>query len=344
MVDPGLLAIGALAVSLAYLNGLHDASNAVSTTIATRALSERTALALAAALNLLGALIGVGLIGAGTALAGEGLSALLAAPVPLADLRILLAAALVAALAWGILTWWRGMPSSTWHAMLGGLAGATATLGLPVPWTHELVVVAVSLLVSPLLGGVLTFALVHVVSRLSRRLGIRTRHLRAAQTVSASAVAVGHGLHDVLLPTTAIALAAGGVAAVGSAGDSVAGSAALPWWVGVVVAVAIATGTLAGGHRIIRTLATRLTDLSTPQGLAAETSTAIVLHLATIGVGAPVSTSHTVTAGIIGSGLAVGPRSVRWPVVVRVALTWMATPLATAAIAAVLTVALSAAV
>lgn len=340
MVDPGLLAIGALAVSLAYLNGLHDASNAVSTTIATRALSERTALALAAALNLLGALIGVGLIGAGTALAGEGLSALLAAPVPLADLRILLAAALVAALAWGILTWWRGMPSSTWHAMLGGLAGATATLGLPVPWTRELVVVAVSLLVSPLLGGVLTFALVHVVSRLSRRLGIRTRHLRAAQTVSASAVAVGHGLHDVLLPTTVIALAAGGVTAAGSA----AGSAALPWWVGVVVAVAIATGTLAGGHRIIRTLATRLTDLSTPQGLAAETSAAIVLHLATIGVGAPVSTSHTVTAGIIGSGLAVGPRSVRWPVVVRVALTWMATPLATAAIAAVLTVALSAAV
>lgn len=340
MVDPGLLAIGALAVSLGYLNGLHDASNAVSTTIANRALSERTALALAAALNLLGALVGVGLVGAGTALAGEGLSALVAVPIPLADLRILLAAALVAALAWGILTWWRGMPSSTWHAVLGGLAGATATLGLPVPWTHELVVVAVSLLVSPLLGGVLTFALVHLVTRLSRRLGIRTRHLRAAQTVSASAVAVGHGLHDVLLPTTVIALAAGGVTAAGAS----AAVAALPWWVGVVMAVAIATGTLAGGHRIIRTLATRLTDLSTPQGLAAETSAAIVLHLGTIGVGAPVSTSHTVTAGIIGSGLAVGPRSVRWPVVVRVALTWAATPVATAAIAAVLTAVLSAAI
>lgn len=339
MVDPGLLAIGALAVSLAYLNGLHDASNAVSTTIATRALSERTALALAAALNLLGALVGAGLVGAGTAIAGEGLSALLAVPVPLADLRILLAAALAAALAWGILTWWLGMPSSTWHAMLGGLVGATATLGLPVPWTHELVVVAVSLLVSPLLGGVLTFVLVHLVSRLSRRLGIRTRHLRAAQTVSASAVAAGHGLHDVLLPMTVIAVAAGGVTAPGAS----AGASALPWWVGVVAAVAIATGTLAGGHRIIRTLATRLTDLSTPQGLAAETSTAIVLHLATIGVGAPVSTSHTVTAGIVASGLAVGPRSVRWPVVVRVALTWVATPAATAAIAAVLTTAISAA-
>lgn len=339
MADPGLLAIGVLAVALAYLNGLHDASNAVSTTIATRALSERTALALAAALNLLGALLALGLADADAGLAHGALQGVLDNALPLGELRLVLASALVAALVWGMLTWWWGMPSSTWHAMLGGIAGGSLLIGPPTGLGAGMQEVVLSLLLSPLAGGLLTYALAHGISRLSRRRRLRTRHLRAAQTLSASAVAVGHGLHDSVLPMTAIVLAIGGVSATREGADL--GGSGLPWWAGLLVAVALALGTLAGGHRIIRTLATRLTDLSTPQGLAAETSAAVVLYMATAVIGAPVSTSHTVTAGIVGSGLAVGPRSVRWPVVGRALLTWILTPLVTAAIAALAAAALS---
>lgn len=327
----GLLGIGALAIALAVLNGLHDASNAVSTTIATRTLSERAALRLAAGLNLLGALLGLGIAESGARLA---LDSLRPALEPAGDPRTVLAllgAALVGGLAWGLFTWWRGMPSSTWHAVYGGLAGATLGLGLQVPWTDEIGLVALSLLISPLLGGGLTFTLVHVLARATTRSRVRNRHLRAAQTVSAGTVAAGHGMTDVLLPMSALVLAAEAV-----------GTGPLPWWAGPLLAIALALGTLAGGRRIIRTLVARLTDLSTAQGLAAETSAAVMMLAASIGLGAPVSTSHTITAGIVGSGLAVGPRSVRWPVVGRILLTWVATPVIAGAVAAVAALGLSA--
>lgn len=326
----GLLGVGALALALAALNGLHDASNAVSTTIATRTLSERAALRLAAGLNLLGALLGLGVAESGTRLALDGLRPALEPAGSGSTAVVLIAAALLGGLAWGLFTWWRGTPSSTWHAVYGGLAGATLALGLRVPWTHEIGLVALSLLISPLLGGGLTYLLVLGLARVTTRTRVRNRHLRAAQTVSAGAVAAGHGMTDVLLPMSALVLAA-------EATDS----APLPWWAGPLLAVALALGTLAGGRRIIRTLVSRLTDLSTAQGLAAETSAAVMMLAASIGLGAPVSTSHTITAGIVGSGLAVGPRSVRWPVVGRILATWVATPVVAGGAAALAATVLS---
>lgn len=337
--DPTLLTIGLLALVLAYVNGLHDASNAVSTAIASRALSERTALGVAAVLNLLGALIGILVAGwsAQRALRVTGLADVdVSHPQIAATVRTVVVAAVVATLVWELLTWWWGMPSSTWHAMFSGIAGASLALGLAVPLTSDALAVLGSLLLSPLLGGVLSFALVHAIARLSRWRAVRTHHLRAAQTVSAGAVAAGHGLHDSLLPMSVIVIAlatvpAGSTGTGGALGTSSGATAAgevlaLPVGIGIAVAVAIAAGTLAGGHRVIRTLARRLTDLSTAQGLAAEASAAVVLFTGTIGLGAPISTSHTVTAGIVGSGLAVGPRSVRWSIVRRILATWCATP------------------
>lgn len=320
--DPPVLVLAALALGLAYLNGLHDASNAVSTAIASRALSERAALAVAAVLNLLGALLGL-LLAPWTA--ARALDVLGLAPADLADpqigaaIRIVAASAVIATILWGTATWWWGMPSSTWHAMYSALAGASLAVGIAVPWTLEAVAVLGSLLLSPLLGGPLAYALVHGIARLSRRRTVRTHHLRSAQTVSAGAVAAAHGLHDSLLPMSVLVLALATVP--GGSGPS-----RLPLWLGALVALALAIGTLVGGHRIIRTLARRLTDLSTAQGLAAETSAALVLLAGIVGFGVPISTSQTVTAGIVSSGLAVGRRSVRWTVVRSILATWIATP------------------
>lgn len=321
--DPLVLALAVLALGLAYLNGLHDASNAVSTAIASRALSERTALAVAAVLNLLGALVGLLLAPwtAARALDVLGLAAVdLAEPQVAGTIRIVVVSAVIATILWGVATWWWGMPSSTWHAMYSAIAGACLALDITVPWTLGTTAVLGSLLLSPLLGGLLAYALVHGIARLSRWRSVRNDHLRAAQTVSAGAVAAAHGLHDSLLPLSMLVV----VLATVPGGD---GTSGMPLWLGALVAVALAVGTLSGGHRIIRTLARRLTDLSTAQGLAAESSAAIVLLTGVAGFGFPISTSHTVTAGIVSSGLAVGPRSVRWGVVRQILATWIATPL-----------------
>lgn len=332
MLDLGPVALTGLAIVLAYVNGLHDASNAVSTSIATRTLSERAALVMAAVLSFLGALLGIGLLGwtAPVVLGLLGVGADGGADA--SSLPVLLGAALVATIIWNLLTWWRGMPSSTWHAMFGATAGAALVLGLPVSWTGEVALV-VSILLSPLLAGMIAYALVLVLARLTSRRGIRTRHLRVAQTISAGAVAAGHGLHDSRLPMAVIAV-------VLAAQSQHVGTTR--WYLlALAVALALGAGTLAGGYRIIRTLATRLTDLSTAQGLAAETAAAALLCATTLGMAVPISTSHAVTAGIVSSGMAVSPRAVRWPLVGRIVLTWLLTPCAAGLIGAVLALMLS---
>ncbi|GAB2536405.1 inorganic phosphate transporter [Brachybacterium huguangmaarense] len=332
MADPALWALGALAAALAYLNGLHDASNAVSTSIATRTMSQRGALALAAVLNIAGALLGIGTVSLAAPVVLDLIGGAALAPQNAADLRAVLGGAVIAALAWGVLTWWRGMPSSTWHAVYGGLAGGALAVGLPLPWAVDLVVVALSILLSPLVGGVLAYLLVLALGAITARGRVRTRHLRVVQTLSASAVAAGHGLNDVRLPVAIVAIAA-------ASGPSATG---MPLWAAVLIALALGAGTFAGGRRIIRTLATRLTDLSTAQGLAAETSAAVVLYAAALAGGAPVSTTHTVTAGIVASGLGVSRRAVRWRVVRRIVVTWVLTPIVAALVAAVVALALRA--
>ncbi|MFC0675121.1 inorganic phosphate transporter [Brachybacterium hainanense] len=319
--EPLVGAILLLTVVLAYVNGFHDASNAVSTTITTGTLRERTALGMAALLNLLGALLGMGLVTMSGAWAFSkiplgGLADDGGSP-PHLVLWVLLAAVATTVL-WDLATWWRGMPSSSWHALYGAIGGASLVLGWHADWSAFLGDALMPTAFVPLLGALAAYLLMHGITRLLAKDRLVSGHVRFAQTVSAGAVATAHGLQDVLIPMAVV------VAVSATAPVPPAMLAAAPF----VIALALATGTYMGGHRIIRTLGTRLTDLSSPQGFAAEASTAALMGVVTLGFGMPVSSSHAIAAGVMGAGLARGRRALRLPVVWSILVTWIATPVA----------------
>jgi PiT family inorganic phosphate transporter len=339
--------ITGLSLVLAYVNGFHDASNAVSTAIATRVMKERHALAFAAVLNLLGALLGVGL----AALTGSwALSALSLDRVAAGDtagtstsagsilmgsdaLVPVLIGTLLAVIVWSLLTWWLGAPSSTWQTILGAVAGSCLVLGLTVPSAGLVGGILVPLLLAPLLGAAAAYGLARVVTALGDHERIGTDALNVLQTISAGAVAVGHGLNDARIPMAFVVLAAVG----SSPGAGTRPGSVIAVGGASAVAVAVASGTFVGGRRIIRTLSRRLTNLVGTQGFAAETATAVVMGVVAGGLGVPVSTSQTLTSSIVGAGLAAGPRQIRWKVFGQIVLTWVATPLVAAALGAVLT-------
>lgn len=317
-----------VALAMAYMNGFHDASNAVSTTITTRTLRESTALAMAALLNLLGALLGMALILVTAQWAVDllGMVPLTGATAGRPDLLgLALLAIMVATIGWDLLTWRLGMPASTWHAFLGATLGVTLVIGATAAWEQLGTLLVVSL-VGPVLSAGIAFGLMHALLHAGRHERLQRGHLRFAQTLSAGAVATGHGINDSRLPLAVVVIAASTLEA--------------PWagTVGTMVAVAIAVGagTLMGGHRIIRTLGRRLTDLTVAQGLAAEVSAAATMSLSLFGLDAPVSTSHALASSVVGAGAAQGLRTVRWRVARSIALIWLATPLATALVGAAL--------
>ncbi|MGP9538620.1 inorganic phosphate transporter [Brachybacterium sp. AOP43-C2-M15] len=328
-----LVIVVVLALAMAYVNGFHDASNAISTTIATRTLRESTALAMAAILNLLGALLGMAVLAVtapwAVQLLGMAQLAEVTAGVP-DRLGLVLIAIMLSTIAWDLLTWWYGMPSSTWHAHLGATLGASAAIGAAASWELMGYLLAISL-VGPLLSAGLAFLLMQGVLLLGRHERLRREHLRFAQTITAGTVAAGHGLADSRLPLAVIVIA--------TAGGTPFLAAPAPTAVAMMVAVAVAlgAGTLMGGHRIIRTLGRRLTDLTVAQGLAAETSAAVTMSLGVFGLQSPVSTSHALAASVAGAGAAEGLRTVRWPVARAIILTWLATPLVSAVAGAALT-------
>ncbi len=330
-MDSALLTvIIAFAVMLAYVNGFHDASNAVSTTITTRALRESTALASAALLNLLGALLGGFLVVMTAPWAADllGLSSLVEAMAhsPQRQGQALLGI-VMSAIVWLLATWWIGMPASTWSTVLGAAVGASLSLGAPVAWGQAALTLLLPVLIGPVVAAAVSYLAMDGLLRLGRSERLSVQHLRFLQTVSAGLVAAAHGLHDVRIPLAVIAVA---FAAFGvDAGD--AASAVFP------VALALGAGTLMGGHRIIRTLGRRISDLSTAQGLAAETAAAAVVAVGMLGFKIPVSTSHSLASGVVGAGLAMGPRHVRWPVVGRMLGIWFLSPLISGLLAGVIT-------
>lgn len=321
-----LVLVVVVALVMAYINGFHDASNAVSTTIATRTLRESTALAMAAALNVLGALLGMMLlvITAGWAVHLLGMVPLAEATVDRPDLLgLALLAIMVTTLCWDLLTWWLGMPASTWHAFFGASLGVTLVIGATANWERLGLLLLVSA-VGPFLSAGLAFALMHGILRLGRHERLQRGHLRFAQTLSAGAVATGHGINDSRLPLAVVVIAA------------TAGGATPTGLIGIMTAIAIAmgAGTLMGGHRIIRTLGRNLTDLTVAQGLAAEVSAATTMALSLFGVNSPISTSHALASSVVGAGVAKGLRTVRWAVALQIAVTWLITPVAAAIIGA----------
>lgn len=328
-----LVIVVVLALAMAYINGFHDASNAVSTTITTRTLPESTALGMAAILNVLGALLGMAVLAVSGSWAVQllGMGPLTETLAGSPDrLGLVLIATMLATIVWDLLTWWYGMPSSTWHAFLGATLGASLAVGVAAGWELLGGLLVISL-IGPVLAAGLAFALMRLVLLLGRHERLQREHLRFAQTITAGAVAAGHGMADSRLPLAVIVIAAaGGAPAIGDPRQETL-------MMMVAVALAIGAGTLMGGHRIIRTLGRRLTDLTVAQGLAAETSAAVMMSLGVFGLQSPVSTSHALAASVAGAGAAEGPRTVRWPVARSIILVWLVTPLASAVVGAAVT-------
>jgi PiT family inorganic phosphate transporter len=308
-----VMLIGLIAVALAFdfLNGLHDAANSIATVVSTRVLSPRFAVAWAAFFNFIAFLV-FGLHVANTIGAG-----IVSAHV--IDDHVIFGA-LIGAITWNIVTWMGGLPSSSSHALVGGLIGAgVSKAGLhALVWSGVLKTTA-AIVVSPALGFVLALLLVLIVSWLFVRQtpGRVDKTFRRAQFVSASLYSLGHGGNDAQKTM-------GVIAVLLYAHGRLTGGFHVP--IGIVLAcqAAMALGTLMGGWRIVHTMGSKITRLSPMQGFCAETGGAITLFLATY-MGIPVSTTHTITGAIVGVGAARRTSAVRWGVARRIVWAWVIT-------------------
>ncbi len=300
-----------LAMAFNYTNGFHDAANAIATSVSTRALTPRIALGMAAVANLAGAFFGTKVadtIGTGIIEAPRGSEGLW-----------LVGAALVGAIGWNLLTWWLGLPSSSSHALIGGLGGAALAAGALVKWQGIFQKIIVPMIVSPIAGLLVGYLVMAAILWTFRRSnpGRVSRGFRYAQTASAAAMAFGHGLQDAAKTAGVVVLAL-----------TVSGhldSKQVPLWVLVLSAVVISFGTYAGGWRIMRTLGRRIIHLDPPQGFAAEATAASILYVAGLAFGAPISTTHTITSAIMGVGATKRLSAVRWGVAGNIVGGWVLT-------------------
>jgi PiT family inorganic phosphate transporter len=308
------------AVSFDFTNGFHDTANAMATSIATGALRPRVAVALSGVLNLVGAFLSVSV--AATIASGIVDPSKVTLPI--------IFSGLLGAIAWNVLTWYFGLPSSSSHALVGGVIGATAaTAGFgAIKGTSLLSKVIIPALLSPLIAGVVAALATFIAYRVSRPDEVPGTNstFRYGQLASASLVSLAHGTNDAQKTMGIVTLA---LIVDGHLGKG----ATPPLWVIALCGLAIASGTYLGGWRVIRTVGHRLTDIQAPQGFAAETASAAVLLISTHG-GAPLSTTQITTGSVIGSGLGKRAAGVHWGVAGRMAGAWVITiPCAAAAAA-----------
>ena len=310
-----LVVVLVFAIVFDYINGFHDTANAIATSVATRALRPQHAILMAAAFNFIGAFAGTAVaktIGAG--LVNEATTT-----------QTIVVAALTGAIAWNLLTWRLGIPSSSSHALIGALLGATivaAGTGA-VKWSGVVGSVLVPLISSPVLGFIIAFCLMIALYWIFRRARRRpmASGFRRLQVISAGYMAFAHGSNDAQKTMGIVTLA------LFSAG--VIPTVDVPVWVIVMAASAISLGTAVGGWRIMRTMGRRVVELEPIHGFAAETTAATVL-LATAHLGMPVSTTHVISSAIMGVGSSKGPRGVRWGVARSILIAWVVTLPATA--------------
>jgi inorganic phosphate transporter, PiT family len=315
-----LVVVVALAVVFDYINGFHDTANAIATSVATRALHPRHAILMATAFNFIGAFAGTAVaktIGAG--LVEEATTT-----------QAVVAAALLGAITWNLITWYLGLPSSSSHALIGGLLGATiiaaGTGALKVDGLVSKVLVP--MISSPLIGFTGAFLLMlalYWIFRNAKRKPM-ARVFRRLQVISAGYMAFSHGSNDAQKTMGIITLALFAAGAIPSID--------VPFWVIVVSASALSLGTAVGGWRIMRTMGHRVVQLEPVHGFAAETTAATVL-IGTAQLGMPVSTTHVISSAIMGVGSARGPKGVRWGVARRILLAWVITIPAAGLVAAV---------
>jgi PiT family inorganic phosphate transporter len=319
----GLLLWTVVVVALAFdfTNGFHDTANAVATSVSTRALSPRTAVLVAAVANLAGAFVT-------TAVAktvGKGII-----DTGLANEKTVLAA-LLGAIAWNLLTWWLGLPSSSSHALIGGLVGAALVQSgsAGVQWHGLVHKVMFPALASPALGFAGAFLILLLIywGFVWMNPGVANRTFRLGQLVSGTWVAFTHGAND--------AQKTMGVIALGLYESGRISHFYIPTWVIVAAAAAIALGTYAGGWRIMRTLGQRIFSLEPASGFAAQVSGGTVIYVATH-FGFPVSTTHVVSGSVMGAGALKQLSAVRWGVAGNIVFAWVLTIPAAALVAAAL--------
>ena len=314
--------VGLIVVALVFdfLNGLHDAANSIATIVSTRVLRPRYAVAWAAFFNFI-AFLFFGLHVAQTV--GTGIVA-----ADVVDARVIFGA-LMGAIAWNLITWWMGIPSSSSHALIGGLLGVGIVKagGAAVVW-KGVAKTGAAIVMSPLIGFFLALALVLAVSWIFVRASPRMvdGFFRAMQFVSASLYSLGHGGNDAQKTMGIIAALLFSQGYLGSEFH-------VPFWVVITCQAAMGLGTLAGGWRIVRTMGSKITRLTPMQGFCAETGGAITLFGATF-MGIPVSTTHTITGAIIGVGAARKTSAVRWNIATNIVVAWIVTVPAAGALAA----------
>ena len=313
-------AVVVVALVFDYTNGFHDAANAIATSISTRALTPRIALTLAAVMNFVGALLGQEV--------AKTVSEVISIPADNSGLVIVLAG-LLGAITWNLTTWYFGLPSSSSHALIGGMVGAAIAGGAEVHWATINEKVLIPMVASPLVGFGMAFVVMLSIMWIFRRRSPSKvqRGFRFSQTISAAALALGHGLQDAqkTMGVIFLALVAGGYAVE---------SDPLPLWVVIAAAGAISLGTYSGGWRIMRTLGRRIIHLDPARGFSAESVGATVLYTTAFIWHAPVSTTHIITSAIMGAGATKRFSAVRWGVARSILVAWVSTFPAAAAVAA----------
>jgi len=307
-----VLAVILVALAFDYTNGFHDAANAIATSVSTRALTPGVALLMAAIGNFVGAHFGAKV----AKTVGSGLVDL---PTGGASLGIVFAG-VVGAIIWNLITWYFGLPSSSSHALIGGLVGATLVASGTVLWGALVESVVIPMVVSPLVGFVLGFIVMVAVLWIFRKKqpSRLNRGFRWAQTASAAAMSVGHGMQDAAKTIGIIVLAL-------YVGGHQSSAEHIPEWAFWTSAFVLALGTYAGGWRIIRTLGRRIIDLRPAEGFAAESVASSVLWFNALVLGAPISTTHTITSAIMGVGATKKLSAVRWGVAGNIVGAWILT-------------------
>jgi PiT family inorganic phosphate transporter len=325
MTTFGLVILVAVALGFDFTNGFHDAANAVATAIGTRAIPPLPALMMAAALNVVGALVSTKVaatIGSGIVSTPKGHEGL-----------VLVFSALVGAIAWNLLTWGLRLPSSSTHALIGGLVGATLVSSGTVRWHTLYEKVVIPMIASPLIGVGLGFLLMVIILWTFRRLrpAAVNRGFKRAQILSTAAMAYSHGTQDAQKTMGVITLA---LVATGHLHHF-----HVPLWVILAAAAAMGLGTLAGGWRIIGTIGSRITPLDPPRGFAAQSAASAVLLVSAYSYAMPVSSTHVITSSVMGVGATRRLSSVRWGVARQVVTAWILTIPGAAAVGALVFVA-----
>jgi inorganic phosphate transporter, PiT family len=316
-----LLVVLGLAIAFDYINGFHDTANAIATSVSTRALRPGWAIAMSAAANFIGALTGTAVaqtVGEGLVDVGPGVEG-----------QTVIAAALVGAIVWNLLTWRLGIPSSSSHALIGGLLGAAVTAYGFAAWQMDGIFnkVLVPLVGSPVVGFLLGLTLMIVIFNVLRNAHPQRLNgvFRRLQVLSAGYMAFSHGSNDAqkTMGIMTLALVTAGVIE----------SFDVPLWVILTAASAISLGTAAGGWRIIKTMGTKVVKLDPVHGFAAETTAATIIFGASQ-LGMPVSTTHVISSAIMGVGSSDRFKTVRWGVARSIVVAWVLTLPASGAVAA----------